>query len=133
MAEKYVLMLVNDRDDQLFTESVMSEAGIDIPLVSYSDSNLFLDHLAKAELPALIIVDYNAHPENGPQIVRKLKSDNNSADIPVVILSETDLPRYRSEAYRAGANSFICKPATIEKSNFKIQTFFNYWFSVAGV
>ena len=133
MAQPFVIMLVDDSDDRLFTQSVMSEAGIDIHIEFIENSNNFFEKLQEGPLPALILIDYNTHPDQGPDVVRKLKSDARLKEIPAVILSDSDLDRYRSASYQAGANSYVIKPRAMDQSTFKIKTFFDYWFGVADV
>ena len=80
-----------------------------------------------------MLIDYNSVPENGIEVLKKLKSDANYNDIPVVILSDNSLPKYKNECYRHGASSFIKKPDSAEATNKKIAAFFNYWFHVVEV
>jgi len=81
----------------------------------------------------LILIDYNSTPDDGIEVLKKLKSNNAYNDIPVVILSDSDHPRYKNECYQNGASSFIKKPATAVATNKKIASFFNYWLTVVEV
>ena len=126
-------MLEGDGDDRYITQQTLSELGIDIPIKFLSNSIDFFQFLSASEKPALILVDYNSNPDNGLEVLKNLKSHPNYADIPVVILSDSDHPKYKNECYRYGASSFIKKPDTLEATNKKIASFFNYWFNVAEV
>jgi CheY-like chemotaxis protein len=63
--------------------------------------------------------------------LRRIKKTNQN--IPVVILSDSDLPQYRNECYANGANTFIKKPGTLAETKDKIGAFFKYWLDVAEV
>jgi DNA-binding NarL/FixJ family response regulator len=76
------------------------------------------------------LIDYNIAPENGVDVLRKLKRDGRFNSIPVVILSDNNLDKYSKAAYAAGASSFIKKPADMGGTRHKIETFFKYWFEV---
>jgi CheY-like chemotaxis protein len=111
----------------------LSEAGIDIAIKFFSSSGDLFNYLSASEMPSLILVDYNATPENGFEVLKKLKRDPSFSGIPVVILSENDFAEYRNKCYAEGASSFIKKPGTIKLTRSKIKTFFTYWFEVAEV
>jgi CheY-like chemotaxis protein len=130
---RFVLMLEGDGDDRYITQQALSELNIDISIKFLSDSTEFFTFLSNAEKPTLILADYNSTPDNGFDVLKKLKSDPNLSDIPVVILSDSDHPKYKNECYKYGASSFIKKPDTLEATNKKIASFFNYWFNVVEV
>jgi DNA-binding NarL/FixJ family response regulator len=79
------------------------------------------------------LIDYNSTPENGLEVLKKLKSNSTYSDVPVVILSDSDHPKYKNDCYKFGASSFIKKPDTAEATNKKIASFFNYWFNVVEI
>lgn len=130
---RFVLMLEGDGDDRYITQQTLSELSIDIPIKFLSASIEFFNFLSQSDKPALILVDYNSVPENGLEVLKKLKSDAMFSDIPVVILSDSDHPKYKNECYKFGASSFIKKPDSVEGTNKKIAAFFNYWFDVVEV
>ena len=126
-------MLEGDSDDRYITEQTLSELDINIPVKFISNSTEFFKFLSPSNKPVLILIDYNSAPDNGMEVLKKLKSDNAYNDIPVVILSDSDHPRYKNECYQNGASSFIKKPATAVATNKKIASFFNYWLTVVEV
>src|SRR5215211_2538646 len=121
---KYVLMLEDDTDDRYLTKEILSELEIDIPVKFFSNSNEVFDFLSVSEKPSLVLVDYNSVPDNGIEVLKKLKSDDLFKEIPVVVLSDNDHPRYKKECYTHGASSFIKKPDTLEATKQKIGSFF---------
>jgi CheY-like chemotaxis protein len=130
---KYVLMLEDDNDDRYITSETLSELGIDIEIKFFSNSNEVFKFLSTSEKPVLMLIDFNATPENGIEVLKKLKSNEQYKEIPVVILSDNNIPQYRTKAYSNGAASFIKKPDTHQQTREKIETFFRYWFEVAEV
>ena len=130
---RFILMLEEDSDDRYITQETLSALQINIPIKFFSDSAEFFKFLFTSEKPVLILVDYNSNADNGLQVLRKLKSSPNFNDIPVVILSDSDHPRYKNECYKQGASSFIKKPDTAAATTKKIASFFNYWFDVVEV
>ncbi|MGZ8524687.1 MAG: hypothetical protein ACXWV1_09680, partial [Chitinophagaceae bacterium] len=66
-------------------------------------------------------------------MVRYLKGDASLSHIPVIVLGEITTPDYIKQYYRAGANSYITKPSTVDATKKKIQLFLEYWFNVAEI
>ena len=132
MAQKLILMLEDDSDDRYLTESAIEELGLDIKIKFFSNSNEFLDSLTTTQ-PVLILIDYNSTPENGIQVLKKIKDLRYSNNVPVIILSDSDSEKYKAECYAYGASSFIKKPQTVEATARKIETFFKYWLTVVEV
>ena len=130
---KYVLMLEDDTDDRYITSETLSELEIPIPIKFFSNSDEVFKFLATSEKPSLLLVDFNSTPDNGFEVLKKLKSSDQYKEIPVVILSDNNIPQYRTKCYAHGAASFIKKPDTHDDTKKKIGTFFKYWFEVAEV
>ncbi len=129
--EKYVAMLRTDNDDKYFTEWAMAETGVDIP-VKFINGKEELDALiAAAGDPALLLLNDRGAVHKGQERLRHFKSNPAYNHIPVVVLGEMSTRDYIRECYRAGANSFIIKPSTVEATRKKVSDFFNYWFNVA--
>jgi CheY-like chemotaxis protein len=128
-----VLMLDGDSDDRYITSETLLQLGLDIDIRFFSGSREFFNYLSTSGRPALILIDYNSEPENGIEVLKKLKEHVGFSEIPVVILSDSDHPRYKDECYRCGASSFIKKPDTVEATNKKIAAFFRYWLDVVEI
>jgi len=130
---KNIWIVEDDSDDRYLTEETLSDLGINVPLRFLSSSDELFNSLSAQEEPSLILVDYNIGPDNGFKVLKKLKGHSLYSKIPVVILSDNHLPRYKDECYQYGASSFIKKPDTMEETHQKIGTFFKYWLEVAEV
>ena len=72
MAEKIILMLEDDNDDRYITETAIAEMNLDIKVQFFSNSNDFLNYLTNNQ-PSLLLIDYNSTPENGIQVLKKIK------------------------------------------------------------
>jgi CheY-like chemotaxis protein len=125
-----IAMLEDDSDDRYLTSEVVNDLGFDLQIAFFSNSNELLAGLETAR-PDLILVDYNSTPQNGIEVLRILKANAHLAAIPLVILSDSKLAKYKTECYRAGANGFVIKPASLLETRKKIRSFFTYWTEVA--
>lgn len=67
-------------------------------------------HLARRELPALILLDYVMPLMDGHETLRRLKSDAATKDIPVIVMSASEkIARGVYENFE-GASCFVTKP-----------------------
>jgi CheY-like chemotaxis protein len=63
----------------------------------------------------LVLLDLNLPVRDGFQILQRLKSDDRTKLIPVVVVTSTDDSRDVSRCYELGCNVFITKPVDYEK------------------
>lgn len=63
------------------------------------------------ELPRLIILDVLLSGKDGRDICKRLKSDNHTKHIPIIMISAH--PAVKQSVFEAGADSFIPKPFDI--------------------
>lgn len=125
-----VMMLEDDTDDHYLTEEVIKDLGFDLQISFYSNSDKFFQALAQTK-PGLLLVDYNSTPQNALAVLKQLKKDNNYRTIPVVVLTDSDHPKYRDECYAEGASTVVVKPRSLQETTNKINSFFTYWTEVA--
>ncbi len=84
----------------------------------------------KVNLPKLILLDLKMPKVNGLEVLRKVRADDRTKMIPVVILTSSKEARDIAEAYRLGANSFIEKPLEFDKYMSAVSEIANYWMSL---
>jgi CheY-like chemotaxis protein len=78
----------------------------------------------------LVLLDLKLHKLNGLEVLKRIRSDPKTHNIPVVILSSTDDAREILQAYDLGASSFAIKPIEFEKFVRMLNSIFNYWVQV---
>jgi CheY-like chemotaxis protein len=64
--------------------------------------------------PDLVLLDYEMKDMNGYQVCQKLKSDQDTQHIPVIILSSASSDETREECLAAGCRAFLLKPVRRE-------------------
>ncbi len=71
--------------------------------------------LAKSQLPALIITDMNMPGGTGWDLIRTLRADEATKDIPIIALTAHQTDGDRDEAYQSGCDAYITKPIDLDK------------------
>ena len=79
------------------------------PLINVDEAGDGEEALSKVEYqrPNLIFMDVQLPGENGLEITKKIRRIYD--DIVIVILTFNDLPEYRQQAFRNGADCFLSK------------------------
>lgn len=109
------VMLVEDNpDDVAFTKRVLKFNRLDSNLVLAADGNEAisgLDKLAKEKkLPNLILLDINLPDISGIDLLTRIKSDPRFSQIPVVILTGSNVDDDIQRSYDLGARTYLVKP-----------------------
>lgn len=77
--------------------------------------------------PRLILLDLNLPKVDGLEILRRVKSDEATKSIPVVVLTSSREDSDIIESYKLGANSYIVKPVNFESFSQAIAQLKMYW------
>ncbi|MEM6284886.1 MAG: response regulator, partial [Chloroflexota bacterium] len=67
-------------------------------------------HIAGEEHPDIIFLDFNLTDIDGEEVMKRLKDDENTASIPVVMMSADYSGVRRERAIAAGCVDYISKP-----------------------
>src|SRR5262249_45176988 len=79
------------------------------------DALTLLSTAVESNKPDLIILDLNLPRHDGIEILQKVRSNQATARIPVVVLTSSDSPRDRLTANELGATQYVRKPSNLEQ------------------
>lgn len=103
------ILVVDDEPDILeFIQVILEEEGY---TVVTSDKGEYLEQLHNGGLPHLILLDVLLSGKDGREIVKYLKSQQETKHIPVIMFSAH--PSAEETARQAGADDFLAKPFNI--------------------
>jgi two-component system response regulator len=72
---------------------------------------------AKEDKPRVVLLDLNLPRLNGLEVLRRIRTDERTRNIPVVVLTSSSERSDLDECYRSGTNSYVVKP--VESSEFE--------------
>jgi CheY-like chemotaxis protein len=107
-----VLMVEDDRDNQLLVREVLEEAGYRVLAAGSAEA---ARELLAAERPDLVLTDLELPGASGLDLVRELAGDPRTATIPVLVLTAHVTPETEASAYDAGCADFLRKPIDIRE------------------
>jgi len=81
-------------------------------------------------IPKVILLDLKLPKVDGLEVLRRVKSDERTKVIPVVILTSSKEERDMVESYKLGANSYITKPVDFDKFAQTVSEMGFYWLLV---
>jgi two-component system response regulator len=81
-------------------------------------------------LPRMILLDLKLPKVSGQEILKRLKSDENTRHIPTVVFSSSNEERDRNECYLYGANSYVVKPLDADVFAQFVSNIGTYWISM---
>ena len=87
-------------------------------------------HQCDSGVPRVVLLDIKLPKIDGLEVLRMMKSDARTRDIPVVILTSSNEDRDIKEAYRMGVNSFVTKPIKFEELAAVVAKLGIYWLMV---
>ena len=100
--------MVDDTPTNLFILSKLLEAeGYQVDQAKDGPAAIAL---AQAHEPTLILLDIMMPQMNGYEVCRQLRSQPNTAHIPIIFLSSLDAPFDKVQAFEHGAADYVAKP-----------------------
>ncbi len=116
------ILVVDDEDDILhFLELVLREKGYDVVTASGGHEALTK---AQLERPDLVLLDIMMPQMDGWEVLKLLRVDEETADIPVAMLSARTEAKDRVQGLQEGAIDYICKPFSLQELLGKIEAIF---------
>ena len=110
-----ILIADDDQEDLEMIEEAILDAQPEAILHKVNNGREAIDYLHEvhdAELPCLIILDYNMPELNGSEALHMIGKQERLKEIPRVVLSTSSAPLYMHESKKNGAIEYFVKPDT---------------------
>jgi two-component system response regulator len=116
-----ILLVEDDPADELMTREAFEDNKIGNTLHVAHDGEEAIEFLyrrgvhADAPRPDLILLDLNLPKYDGREVLSKIKSDEDLAHIPVVVLTTSAAEEDILRSYQLHANAYVTKPVDIDQ------------------
>jgi two-component system response regulator len=131
-----ILLVEDNRDDELFTLDALRKSGVTNPISVVRDGQEALDFLFcegpwarrdAARKPCLVLLDLRLPKVSGRAVLRRIKTDDRTRRIPVVILTTSSQKEDIENCYGNGANGYVRKPVEFEEFVEAVRHLGLYW------
>ena len=129
-----ILLLEDEPADAHLVRISLRDARVHCRLHHVLDGREGLDFLHReppyqdAPRPDLILLDLIMPRMNGREFLAAIKAEEALCDIPVVVLTTSDVERDVEASFKNGASGYITKPVDIEQFTAAIAQLSDYWF-----
>ena len=136
MCDKVILLVEDNPDDEVLTIRALKKNNVTNELVVARDGVDALDYLFgtgryagrdTALTPALMLLDLKLPKLEGLEVLRRLRADDRTRRVPVVVLTSSKEERDLIESYNLGANSYIRKPVDFNQFTEAVRQLGLYW------
>jgi two-component system response regulator len=129
-----ILLVEDNPDDVALTMRALKSHNITNDVVVAQDGVQAIDYLfgtkdrpPPTDLPAVVLLDLKLPKINGMEVLQRIRSEERTRLLPVVILTSSDEERDVIDGYKLGANSYVRKPVDFVEFTKAAQQLGLYW------
>ena len=136
MEDKIILLVEDNADDEKLTLRALKKNSIRNEVVVARDGAEALDFLfgtgahagrSLDVMPQIILLDLKLPKLNGLEVLRRLRTDDRTKLLPVVVLTSSNEEQDRITSYGLGANSYVRKPVDFNQFSEAARQLGLYW------
>lgn len=116
-----ILLVEDDPGHALLIEKNLRRSGLAMEIAHFKDGQSIVDYFA-ADADNLtghdcpvIFLDLNLPAMDGYQVLKTIKTAEQTRKIPIVVLTTTDMPQEITKCYELGCNLFVTKPVQYDE------------------
>jgi two-component system response regulator len=124
MTQRPILLVEDNPDDEALTLRAFKKNNIMNEVVVVRDGVEALDFLFGTgshagrdtrDMPQVVLLDLKLPKLDGMEVLRRIRADERTSVLPVVILTSSKEERDVIEGYRQGCNSYVRKPVDFDE------------------
>lgn len=136
MAVNKILVVEDDSVDEMLTLRALKQCKVENEVEVIRDGGEAVDYLFATgkysdrdvnELPALVILDLHLPTYDGMEVLRRIRANEKTKLLPVVMLTSSDDEKDKQESYGLGVNSFVRKPMQFSDFILAVTQLGRYW------
>lgn len=135
-----IVIADDDPDDRLLIQTALEENRLPNPLIFVENGEELMDYLYQKgnyadqdrfARPGFILLDLNMPRKDGREALREIKCNPQLRQIPVLVLTTSNLEVDIQQSYALGANSYMRKPTTYEGLSQILAVIETFWLDIA--
>jgi two-component system, response regulator len=138
MNSDFVLLADDNSTDAELTTRALEIGGVSKNIVWVQDGEAALHFVFRTgpyadrpqRNPRLMLLDLHMPKIDGLDVLERIKSDERTRSIPVVIMSSSDQESDLQHSYSRFANSYIVKPVDFREFTDQVSSIGHYWMKV---
>jgi len=136
MDEKIILLVEDNPDDEMLTLRALQKNNIRNAVVVARDGVEALDYLFGTGtyagrnlsiMPQVVLLDLKLPKLDGLGVLRRVRADDRTKLLPIVILTSSNEETDRINGYGLGANSYVRKPVDFNQFSEAARQLGLYW------
>jgi len=136
MVSKTILLVEDNPDDEALTFRALTKNNIDSHVVVAHDGAEALDYLfctgqySERDVnldPEVVLLDLNLPKVSGLEVLHRLRTNERTKNLPVVILTSSNEEQDLLKGYDNGANSYVRKPVDFNEFIDAVRQLGLYW------
>jgi two-component system, response regulator len=130
-----ILVVEDEEDSVLLLESAFRKAQFTNPVHRVSHGALAIEYLSTAvspkkrtvPMPVLVLLDLKLPLVSGIEVLKWIRAHPQLHSMIVIIFTSSTEPKDIADAYRAGANSYLVKPTSLNALTELAVGLRSYW------
>jgi two-component system response regulator len=136
MSDKFILLVEDNADDEKLTLRALKKNDLASKLTVARDGVEALDYLFgtgthagrdTSVQPTVVLLDLKLPRMDGLEVLRRLRADDRTQRLPVVVLTSSKEEQDLIASYGLGANSYIRKPVDFDQFMNAVEQLGIYW------
>lgn len=134
MGAKRILLVEDNKDDELLTLRAIARQKLPVDVSVARDGVEAIDALLSPEsvedLPQLVLLDLNLPRLGGLDVLRRLRENDRTKHLPVVVLTSSREDQDIRHSYSLGANAYVRKPVDFTEFTEAMRVLGFFWLTL---
>jgi len=135
----HILLVEDNEGDILLTTEALTENKIVNKVSVVKNGSDAIDFMFKegdftdAETPDLVLLDVNLPRRSGHEVLQRVKNDDRTRHIPVIMLTTSSSQRDIDLSYSNHANCYITKPVEADEFLRAVASIEDFWLEIVSL
>ncbi len=131
-----ILLVEDDPDDAELTLRALAKSGLAGKVIHVEDGAAAIEFICgrggreRASLPCMVLLDLKLPKLNGFDVLERIRANQASSRLPVVILTSSNEERDKTLGYQLGANGYVVKPLDFDEYNSALAAISHFWVGI---